>query len=166
MPIITIRFATPLDCPLLTQLIRDLAVYEKLAHECKTTPEALHAALFSARPAAEALIGEVDGVPQGFALFFTNFSTFVCKPGLYLEDLFVRPQARSVGLGKALLSHLGKIAVERNYGRVEWVVLDWNTPAIDFYKNLGAKPLDDWTIFRVSGDGIQTLADACPVTKT
>lgn len=165
MSIIKIRSATPQDCPLLTQLISDLAVYEKLAHECKTTPDALHAALFSPRPVAEALIGEVDGVPQGFALFFTNFSTFVCKPGLYLEDLFVRPEARGVGLGKALLSYLGKIALERGYGRVEWVVLDWNSPAIEFYKKLGARPLEDWTIFRVSGDGIQTLANACPPVK-
>jgi len=157
---LNIRPATPADAPLLAELIRDLAVYEKMADQCRVTESGLLAALFGPRPCAEAIIGEVNGKPEGFALFFTNFSTFVCKPGIYLEDLFVRPRARGVGLGKALLSRLAQLAIERGCGRLEWSVLDWNTPAIDFYKKFGATPMDEWTVFRVAGDALASLADA------
>ena len=155
-----IRPATPADLTTITRFIRELAEYEKLLHECKTTPEALGQALFpkEGRPVAESLIGEIDGVPQGFALFFTNFSTFLAKPGLYLEDLYVTPAARGHGLGKALLTHLAQIAAERGYGRFEWSVLDWNEPAIGFYKKLGAVPMDEWTVFRVAGNSLASLA--------
>lgn len=159
---VRIRPATPQDVPLLCRLIRDLAVYEKLEHECRVTPEGLHAALFGPRPSAKALVGELSGVPEGFALYFTNFSTFLAKPGIYLEDLFVRPHARGSGLGKALLSTLARIAVEEGCGRVEWSVLDWNEPAIGFYKRLGAVPMSEWTVFRLTGDSLRDVAALAP----
>ncbi len=156
---ISIRPATRADLSLLCELIHDLAVYEKLEHECKVTESGLAAALFGdgGRPCAEAVIGEVNGRAEGFALFFTNFSTFLCKPGIYLEDLFVRPHARGVGLGKALLAHLAKLAVSRGCGRLEWSVLDWNEPAIGFYKKLGAIPMSEWTVFRLTGPALTNL---------
>jgi GNAT superfamily N-acetyltransferase len=153
----TTRPATVADLPIITQLIRELAEYEKMLDECQTTQTGMHAALFGPHPCAEALVGEIDGVVEGVAIFFTNFSTFVCRPGLYLEDLYVRPPARGKGLGKALLAALARLAVERNYGRMEWVVLDWNAPAIEFYKSLGAVPNDGWTIYRLTGAKLQEL---------
>ena len=154
----TIRFATPDDLPEIASLIHELAEYEKLAHEVRFDPEVLRANLFGPRPHAEVLMAEVDGVVQGFALFFHNFSTFEGRPGLYLEDLFVRPAARGSGLGKALLKRLAATALERGCARFEWWVLDWNEPAIGFYKSIGAKPMDDWTVMRVDGPALEALA--------
>jgi GNAT superfamily N-acetyltransferase len=155
-----IRPATPHDLPTIVGFIRELAEYERLLHVCRATPESLGAALFpkDGRAVAEAVIGEIEGVPQGMAIFFTNFSTFECKPGLYLEDLYVTPDARGKGLGKALLVHLAGVAESRGYARFEWSVLDWNTPAIGFYRKLGAVPMDEWTVFRVSGAVLSSLA--------
>lgn len=154
---ISIRIATPEDLPLIADLIRGLADYEKLAHEVRFDEAVLGAKLFGQRPYAEVIIGEVDGAAQGFALFFHNFSTFEGKPGVYLEDLFVRPEARGSGLGKALLSRLAAIAVERDCARLEWSVLDWNEPAIGFYKKLGARLMDEWTVMRVDGAALVQL---------
>ena len=154
---ISIRIATPEDLPLIAELIRGLADYEKLAHEVRFDEPVLGAKLFGQRPYAEVIIGEVDGAAQGFALFFHNFSTFEGKPGVYLEDLFVRPEARGSGLGKALLSRLAAIAVERDCARLEWSVLDWNEPAIGFYKKLGARLMDEWTVMRVDGAALVQL---------
>jgi GNAT superfamily N-acetyltransferase len=155
---ISIRSATRADLQLIAQFIRDLAEYEKLAHEVRFDEAVLGDRLFGSRPYAEVLIGEIDGTPQGFALFFHNFSTFEGRPGIYLEDLFVRPEARGSGLGKALLRRLAALAVERDCARLEWWVLDWNEPAIQFYKKLGAKPMEEWTTFRVDGDALRELA--------
>ena len=157
---IAIRPATPADLPLIAQLIRDLADYEKLLHEVRFDEAVLGQKLFGARPYAEVVIGEIDGAAQGFALFFHNFSTFEGKPGIYLEDLFVRPGARGSGLGKALLAHLAKLAVERDCARLEWSVLDWNSPAIGFYQKLGARLMDEWTVMRVDGTALQQLGAA------
>jgi GNAT superfamily N-acetyltransferase len=157
---LSIRFAARGDLPLIAQFIRDLADYERLAHEVRFDEAVLGERLFGARPYAEVLIGEIDGLPQGFALFFHNFSTFEGKPGIYLEDLFVRPEARGLGLGKAFLKRLAKIAIERDCARLEWWVLDWNEPAIQFYTSLGAKPMDEWTTFRVDGTALDSLAGA------
>jgi GNAT superfamily N-acetyltransferase len=154
---LAIRPATPADLPLIAQLIRDLADYEKLGHEVRFDEAVMGEKLFGARPYAEVVIGELDGTAQGFALFFHNFSTFEGKPGIYLEDLFVRPAARGSGLGKALLSHLAMLAVERDCARLEWSVLDWNEPAIGFYQKLGARLLDAWTGMRVDGAALQQL---------
>ena len=155
---LSIRPATAADLPLIASLIRDLADYEKLAHEVRFDEAVLGERLFGARPYAEVLIGEVDGVAQGFALFFHNFSTFEGKPGVYLEDLYVRPEARGAGLGKAMLKALAQIALERDCARLEWWVLDWNAPAIGFYEKLGAKPMDEWTTMRVDGAALAELA--------
>ncbi len=157
---ISIRPASAADLPLIAQLIRDLAEYERLAHEVRFDDDVLNAKLFGPRPYAEVVIGEIDGHPQGFALFFHNFSTFEGRPGIYLEDLFVRPEARGSGLGKALLSHLAALAVERDCARLEWSVLDWNEPAIGFYKKLGARLMDDWTVMRVDGQALAQLGAA------
>jgi GNAT superfamily N-acetyltransferase len=154
---ILVRTAEPTDIPLLLGLIRDLAEYEKLLGDVEATEEALQRTLFPANasaPAAHALIGEVDGAPAGFAVYFFNYSTFLAKPGLYLEDLFVLPASRGLGLGKALLLHLARVASELGCGRMEWSVLDWNQPSIEFYRRLGAVPLDDWTTFRLAGDAL------------
>ena len=153
-----IRSATPADVPSIARLIRALAEYEKLSHEVVLREEDLHQHLFGSRPYAEVVLAEEAGQVVGFALFFHNYSTFLARPGLYLEDLFVLPQYRGKGHGKALLSHLAKLAVERNCGRFEWAVLDWNTPAIEFYKSFGAVPQHDWTVFRVTGDALKRLA--------
>lgn len=147
------------DVPAILGLIRDLAVYEKLLHEVVATEAMLEAQLFGDRPTAEVVIAEREGVAVGFALFFTNFSTFLAKPGLYLEDLYVKPEYRGFGIGKALLKRLAAIAVERDYGRFEWSVLDWNEPSIQFYLAQGAKPMDEWTVYRVTGDALRELAD-------
>lgn len=158
---LTIRPAGPADLTLIAQLIRDLADYEKLAHEVRFDEAVLGEMLFGQNnghgPYAEVVIGEIAGEAQGFALFFHNFSTFEGRPGIYLEDLYVRPAARGSGLGKALLSHLAKLAVERGCARLEWSVLDWNEPAIGFYKNLGARLMDEWTVMRVDGEALQRL---------
>ena len=155
---LSIRSARAEDIPLIAQFIRDLAEYERLAHEVRFDEAVLQAKLFGPRPYAEVLIGEIDGEPQGFALFFHNFSTFEGKPGIYLEDLFVRPEARGSGLGKALLKWLAALAVERDCARLEWSVLDWNEPSIQFYLGLGAKAMDEWTIYRVDGGALGELA--------
>jgi GNAT superfamily N-acetyltransferase len=155
---LSIRFARRDDLPLIAQFIRDLAEYEKLAHDVRFDEAVLGERLFGDRSYAEVLIGEIEGVPQGFALFFHNFSTFEGKPGIYLEDLFVRAEARGSGLGKALLARLAQIAVERDCARLEWWVLDWNAPSIAFYKQLGAKTMDEWTTFRVDGPALDRLA--------
>jgi GNAT superfamily N-acetyltransferase len=157
---LNIRFASAHDVPLVLQFIRDLARYEKLEHEVVVTEEVLQQTLFGPRRYAEVLIGEVNGKPAGFALFFHNFSTFIGRPGIYLEDLFVSPEHRGRGFGKALLARLAQLAIERNCGRVDWAVLDWNTPAIDFYKSIGAVMLTDWRIFRLKGEPLETLADS------
>ena len=155
---LSIRPATAADISLIGQFIRDLAEYEKLAHAVRFDEAVMAQKLFGPRPYAEVLIGEIDSVAQGFALFFHNFSTFEGRSGIYLEDLFVRPDARGSGLGKALLVRLAALAVERDCARLEWSVLDWNTPAIDFYKALGATPMDEWTVYRVDGAALDNLA--------
>jgi GNAT superfamily N-acetyltransferase len=155
---LSIRPATRADISLIGQFIRDLAEYERLADSVRFDEAVMADKLFGARPYAEVLIGEIDGTPQGFALFFHNFSTFEGRPGIYLEDLFVRPDARGSGLGTALLGRLAALAVERDCARLEWSVLDWNTPAIDFYKALGAKMMDEWTVMRVDGAALSELA--------
>lgn len=157
---IAIRPAIASDLELICRFIRDLAAYEKLAHEVKTDPQVLALYLFGPKPMAEVLIGEIDGAPRGFALFFHNFSTFEGRPGLYLEDLFVEPAARGMGLGKALLKALAALAVERDCPRLEWSVLDWNAPAIEVYRAIGAMPMDEWTVNRLSGAALRALATA------
>ncbi len=152
--------AVEADVPLLLRFIRDLAVYEKLAHEVVATEDGLRRTLFGERPYAAALIARLDGVPAGFALYFHNYSTFLGKPGLYLEDLFVEPGQRGKGIGRALLQRLAAIALERGCGRVEWAVLDWNAPSIAFYRALGASAMDDWTVFRLEGATLRALAQS------
>ena len=152
------RFAEATDTALILSLIRELAEYEQLAHEVVTDEEQLRANLFGERPAAEALLAEIDGECAGFALFFHNFSTFVGKRGLYLEDLFVRPAFRGHGIGKALMVRLARIALERDCGRFEWWVLDWNAPSIAFYRSLGAVGMEEWTVQRVAGEALVALA--------
>jgi GNAT superfamily N-acetyltransferase len=153
-----IRTATEADVPQILQFIRDLAEYERSAHEVAATEELLRTTLFGNPRFAEVLIGEEDGTPVAFALFFHNYSTWTGKPGLYLEDLYVKPEARRRGHGRTLLARLAAIAKERNCARFEWAVLDWNTPAIDFYKSLGAVPMSEWRVMRVSGDALDALA--------
>ncbi len=147
-----IRKAEEKDIPLIMQLIKELADYEKLLDEVTATEQKLKLTLFGEHKYAEILIAEYDGKPAGQALFFHNYSTFLAKPGIYLEDLFVRPELRGKGIGKTLLNHLIKLAKERNCGRVEWSVLDWNEPSIEFYKKMGAVPMNGWTIFRLTED--------------
>lgn len=153
-----LRAAVEADVPLLMTLIRELAEYERLADEVVATERDLRSSLFGARPYAEVLIAEWDDAPAGFALFFHNYSTFLGRPGIYLEDLYVREEHRGRGIGRAMLVHLARLAVERGCGRLEWWVLDWNEPSIGFYKSLGAEPMDDWTVYRVSGEALETLA--------
>jgi GNAT superfamily N-acetyltransferase len=150
--------ATSADVPLILSLINELAEYEKLRHESVATEASLHKALFGAPPRAEALIARFDGEPAGFALFFHNFSTFLGKPGLYLEDLFVRPAYRGRAIGKSVLSYLAALAVERDCGRFQWQVLDWNRPSRDFYERLGAQADPAWINYRVTGDALRRLA--------
>jgi GNAT superfamily N-acetyltransferase len=157
---IEIRPATERDLALVHAFIRELAEYERLLHEVVATEEALRDTLFGSQRAAEVVIGYHAGQPVGFALFFQTYSTFLARPGLYLEDLFVRPSARGKGVGRALLVHLAQLAVARRYGRLEWRVLDWNDVAIRFYRRIGAEPLDEWTVFRVTGDALRKLAGA------
>ena len=155
---LAIRPATAADVPLILQFICELADYEHLTHEVTATEEQLRATLFGPRPFAEALIGSVDGVPAGFAVYLHNYSTFVAQPGLYLEDLFVRPPFRKLGLGKALIAAVARIAVERGCVRYEWSVLDWNTPSIRFYESLGAELHGDWRRMRMTGAPLAALA--------
>lgn len=154
----TLRSATAADVPLILSLIRDLATYEKLLPEVVATEDSLRQTLFDAAPAAHVVISEVDGRPAGFALYFFNYSTFLAKPGLYLEDLFVKPAFRGTGTGKALLLHLAKIANARDCGRMEWAVLDWNEPAKGFYQKIGAVPLNDWRVMRLTGPALAQYA--------
>ena len=150
--------ATPGDVPVILDFIRQLAEYEKLSHMVVATEENIHQHVFGANPVAEVLLAYWEEAPVGFALYFRNFSTFLGQAGIYLEDLFVEPAQRGKGIGKALLARLAKIALERGYGRVEWAVLDWNTPSIEFYRSLGAVPLDEWTVYRLTGDALARLA--------
>jgi len=152
-----IAAATEGDVPFILQFIRGLAEYEKLSDEVEATEDGLREALFGSNPVAEVLLAYWADEPAGFALYFRNFSTFLGKTGIYLEDLFVEPAYRGRGIGKALLIRLAEIARERGYGRMEWAVLDWNRPAIDFYKSLGAEPKDEWTIYRLSGERLKSL---------
>jgi GNAT superfamily N-acetyltransferase len=156
----SIKHAVKEDVALILSFIKELAEFEKLAHEVVATEAILSESLFGSRPYAEAIIAYVNQMPVGFALFFHNFSTFLGRPGLYLEDLFVKHEARGLGIGLKRLSYLAKLAKERNCGRFEWWVLDWNSPAIEFYKRIGARPMDEWTVFRVSGDQLEQLAQS------
>jgi GNAT superfamily N-acetyltransferase len=155
---VRIERATERDVPLILEMIRGLAEYERMSDEVVATEAGLRQSLFGARPDAEVIIAYAGEDPAGFALFFHNYSTFLGSRGLFLEDLFVKPPFRGLGIGKRLLSELARIALERGCGRFEWVVLDWNEPAIGFYKKLGARPMDEWTTFRVSGEALQGLA--------
>jgi GNAT superfamily N-acetyltransferase len=159
---IEIAEATERDTPIILDLIKQLAEYERLSDRVTATEEQLRKTLFGARPAAEVLLAAVDGETVGFAVFFGNYSTFLAKSGIYLEDLFVKPHARGCGVGTALLARLAQLAVERDCGRVEWAVLDWNTPSIRFYESLGAVALSDWTTFRLTGEALAKLARATP----
>ena len=154
--------ATPHDVPLILDLIRELAEYERELESAQATPAQIHDALFGERPAAEAVIARLDGEPAGWALWFQNFSTWTGKPGLWLEDLYVRPRYRRQGVGRALLAYLARLCVERNYGRFEWSVLDWNTQALDFYRALGAEAMSQWTTLRLKGKALRRLAETEP----
>lgn len=159
MPTLHIEPAAPADVPVILQLIRELAEFERLLNEVTATEEQLHQWLFGPTPRAEVIMGRLQpgGEVAGFALYFHNFSTFLAKPGIYLEDLYVRQKFRGQGYGEALLRHLAGLALERNCGRLEWSVLDWNHRAIDFYKSLGAVPMSEWTIYRVTGAALERL---------
>jgi GNAT superfamily N-acetyltransferase len=159
---LVIRYATNKDCSTILQFIRDLAEYEKLQHEVVADEAALRATLFGVRPCAEVLIAELAGEPVGFALFFQSYSTFLAKPGLYLEDLFVRPAMRGRGVGAALMAALARVAVQRHYGRFEWSVLDWNEPALGFYARLRAEAKKDWILQRLTGEPLAALAEKWP----
>ena len=154
-----LRFADERDVPVILRFIQDLADYERLSHECVATESALRDTLFGERRFAEVVLAHVDETPAAFALFFHSYSTFLAKPGIYLEDLFVKPEWRSRGIGRCLLAHLARLAIDRGCGRLEWAVLDWNAEAIRFYANLGAEPLDAWTTMRLAGDDLAALAD-------
>ena len=153
-----LRFAEPSDVPLIFSFIRELAEYERLSHEVVATEEILRETLFGSRRVAEVILGFYEQKPVSFAIFFHNYSTFLGRSGLYLEDLYVKPEMRGQGFGKAMLSYLAKLAKERGCGRFEWWVLDWNEPAIGFYKKLGAIPMSDWTVYRVTGEALDKLA--------
>ncbi len=157
-PRLSLDPAGPGDAGLLLELIRELAVYERLAHEVTADEAAIRTTLFGPTRYAEALVARWDGEPVGFALWFHNYSTFVGKPGLYLEDVYVRDAMRGRGIGRAILARLAALAVERGCGRFEWAVLDWNAPSLAFYRALGARPMDDWTVFRLDGEALRRLA--------
>ena len=159
MPTVAYRSGTAEDVPLILRFIRALAEYEKLPHEVVATEDDLRRTLFGERSYAEVVFATLGGIEVGFALYFHNYSTFLGKPGLYLEDLFVLPEYRGHGLGKGLLRHLAALALERGCGRFEWWVLDWNAPAIEFYRRQGAVPMDEWTVFRVAGDALHALGN-------
>jgi GNAT superfamily N-acetyltransferase len=158
MPKLEIRIATEDDVPLILSFIKELAEYENLSHEVYATEDLLREYLFGERRGAEVVIGHHGEDPAGFALFFHNFSTFLGRPGIYLEDLYVTPELRGKGVGRALLTYLAKLAKERNCGRLEWSVLDWNEPAIKLYESIGAIPMDEWTVYRLTGDALDGLA--------
>lgn len=158
VPDFTIRLATARDVPLILQFIKGLAEYEKLTPEVTATEDLLRETLFGSRQVAEVIIGEYRGEPVGFALFFHTYSTFLARPGIYLEDLFVKPEMRGRGFGRVLLAYLAKLAHERKCGRVEWSVLDWNDPSIQFYRTLGATAMDEWTMYRLTGAALTNLA--------
>ncbi|MDF2701132.1 MAG: hypothetical protein K0S10_76 [Rubrobacteraceae bacterium] len=158
MPEVEIRVATEDDVPLILSLIRELAEYERLSHEVVATEETLHDSLFGQRRVAETLLAYLGDDPAGFALFFHNFSTFLGRPGIYLEDLYVRPEFRSAGVGRTLLVRIAGLAKERGCGRLEWAVLDWNEPAISFYKRIGASPVSGWMVYRLTGEALEELA--------
>ncbi len=155
---LTIREGAENDVPLILSFIRELAEYEKLLHEVVADESTLKESLFGKRKVAEVIIGEWNEEPVSFALYFHNFSTFLGRPGLYLEDLYVKPEFRGKGIGKVMLSYLAKIAIDRNCGRFEWWVLDWNTPALNFYRSIGAVSMDEWTVQRVTGKALESLA--------
>lgn len=157
-----IRMATEDDLPIILRFIQDLAVYERLRDKCVANLDKLRKTLFTSPPAAEVLIARLDGEPVGFALFFSSYSTFLAQRGIYLEDLFVDPAARGKGVGLALLASLARLAVERDCGRLEWAVLDWNRLAIDFYERLGARPMTDWRTYRLEGDSLTHVAGQAP----
>ena len=159
-PTVEIRDAAISEVPLILQLIRDLATYERAPNDVTVTEQGLREVLFGDKPSAKVVIIFEDGEAVGFAVYFFNFSTWLGRPGLYLEDLFVKPETRGRGYGRALLVHLAKIARDHGCGRMEWAVLDWNEPAIQFYRKLGATPLEDWTVFRLTQDGINRLAES------
>ncbi len=160
-PGLTIRSATEADAPLILAFIRELADFEKLSHEVVATERRIRETLFgTARSTVEVLIAELVGEPAGFALFFQNYSTFLARPGIYLEDLYVRPEMRGRGVGRALLTRVAQLATERGCGRLEWAVLDWNQRAIDFYRSLGTRPMDDWTVYRLTGEALERLGRA------
>jgi GNAT superfamily N-acetyltransferase len=161
-PGLALRPARADDAPLVLALVRELAEYERAPDECRATEAALRETLFGPAPQAEVVVAEWDGRPAGFALFFHNYSTWEARRGLYLEDLFVRPEFRGRGVGRALLAHLAAVAVARGCGRFEWSVLDWNEPAIGFYRALGARPMDGWTVMRVDGDALRALGGGAP----
>jgi GNAT superfamily N-acetyltransferase len=154
-----IRPTRPEDAELLVNLVLELAVYENLEQHARAKPDDFRKHLFGPRPAAEAVVAEVEGEPVGFALWFSTFSTFRGQPGLYLEDIFVKPSCRGLGIGKALLAAVARQAIDRGCGRLEWSVLDWNAPAIGFYRALGAQPMDEWTVYRVDEEPLRRLAD-------
>ncbi len=158
IPDFTLREASETDAPLLLEFIRELAEYERLSHEVVATESLLREHLFGARPAAEAVIGFRGDEPVGFALYFSTFSTFVGRPGMYLEDVFIRPRWRGQGFGRAMLAYVARLAVRRGCGRLEWSVLDWNEPALGLYRSLGAVPMDEWTVQRLSGEAIERVA--------
>lgn len=158
----TLRPARPSDSATIATLIRELAVYEKLEHEANATADDLRHHLFGDRPAAEVILAEVGAVPVGFALFFANFSTFRGRPGIYLEDLFVLPEHRGQGIGKALIAAVARVAVDRGAGRLEWAVLDWNEPSLAFYRALGAEAKDEWTVHRITDEALTRLAGSSP----
>jgi GNAT superfamily N-acetyltransferase len=159
---VAIRLARPNDAELLMNLVLELAVYEKLEELAKATSADFHRHLFGPHPVAEAAIAEADGEPVGFALWFTTFSTFRGQAGIYLEDIFVKPGFRGRGIGKALLATVARLAVERGCGRLEWAVLDWNSPAIGFYRGLGARPMDEWTVYRIDDEPLRRLVEKAP----
>ncbi|MDF1756031.1 MAG: GNAT family N-acetyltransferase [Verrucomicrobiales bacterium] len=155
-----IRPAVPGDCDSIHRLLMELAEYEKITHWVESTPASTHQALFGDQPAAGALVAEVEGIIIGTAVFFHNYSTFIGKQGLYLEDIYITPEQRGKGIGKAILKELARLAVKRNCGRMEWTVLDWNQPAIDFYDKIGGEMLDEWRIVRMNREGIEALAES------
>lgn len=157
---IRLRPATIQDVPTILRCIRGLAEYERLTHECEATEALLEASLFGASPAAEVTLAFAGDEPAGFALWFRSYSTFLARPGVYLEDLFVFPDFRGRGLGRKLLGSLARMVIERGYGRLEWAVLDWNTDAIGFYESLGAQPMSEWTTYRVTGEALRFLSDS------
>jgi GNAT superfamily N-acetyltransferase len=159
VPDLTIREALPEDACLILSFIKDLAEYEKLLHEVLATEETLRDSLFGERKVAEVILGEIDGEPVSFALFFHNYSTFLGQQGIYIEDLFVKPHMRGLGIGKAMFAYIARMAKERGCGRLDWWVLDWNEPAIKFYNSLGSVPMSEWTVYRLTGQALDDLAD-------